>query len=312
MRANGFALPIRAARGHRKRFVNAFPTTFKELRNAKDEANGAEAAWAAAHGPEDRGEDMNNALERLKQSERALDAERRLLNEALTSLGETEKRSVARLIARRAGRLIFGLDLTGSREPGLKQARIATAAMFDAIRNFGSVEVKLVYYRGTDECRESSWYTEADVLRRSMLQLSCERGRTQIAKLLNLVLAQNEKPSAVVFVGDHCEEEDGELVRLAARLGEKHVPLFVFHECADHDDWSLRAKPVFRRMAEITGGVYVEFKPDSGDVLRELLPAVGAFSAAGAEGVERIALPVTTEARRLRSRLLLSSGDNGR
>jgi hypothetical protein len=255
---------------------------------------------------------MNNALERLKQSERALDTERRLLNEALTSLGETEKRSVARLNARRAGRLIFGLDLTGSREPGLKQARIATATMFDAIRNFGSIEVKLVYYRGSRECRESSWCADADVLRRSMLKLSCECGGTQIAKLLRLVLAQNEKLSAVVFVGDHCEDEEDELVQLAGKLREKQIPLFMFHECADYDERSLLAKPVFRRMAEMTGGVYVEFKPDSGDVLRELLPTVAAFSAAGAEGVERIAMPVTPEARQLRSRLLLSSGDNGR
>jgi aspartate oxidase len=115
-----------------------------------------------------------------------------------------------------------------------------------------------------------------------------------------------------VFVGDHCEDEEDELVQLAGKLREKQIPLFMFHECADYDERSLLAKPVFRRMAEMTGGVYVEFKPDSGDVLRELLPTVAAFSAAGAEGVERIAMPVTPEARQLRSRLLLSSGDNGR
>ena len=255
---------------------------------------------------------MNNALERLKQSERALDAERRLLNEALTSLDETEKRSVARLNATRAGRLIFGLDLTGSREPGLKQARIATAAMFDAIRNFGRIEVKLVYYRGSRECRESSWCADADVLRRSMLKLSCERGGTQIAKLLRLVLAQNEKLSAVVFVGDHCEDAEDELVQLAGKLGEKHIPLFMFHECADYDDRSLVAQPVFKRMAELSGGVYVEFKPDSGDVLREMLSSIAAFSAGGIEAVERMA-PQTTQAMQLRGhlRLMLGSGGGG-
>jgi hypothetical protein len=250
---------------------------------------------------------MSNALERLRESERALDAERRLLNEALARLDETERRRVPR----RTGRLIFGLDLTGSREPGLKQARIATAAMFDAIRNFGNIEVKLVYYRGTKECRESPWYADADVLRRSMLKLSCERGNTQIAKLLRLVLGRSETLSAVVFVGDHCEENPEELLVLAEMLRGKAIPLFVFHECDDHDQWSLKARPLFRRMAETSGGVYVEFRPDSGQVLREMLLNVAAFSTAGTEGVQRLALPATPEAKQLRSRLLLSSSGNG-
>jgi hypothetical protein len=251
---------------------------------------------------------MSNALEKLRDSEKALDAERRLMSEALARLGKTEERR----IAHRAGKLIFGLDLTGSREAGLKQARIATAAMFDAIKTFGSIEMKFVYYRGTDECRESVWYSDPDVLCRSMLKLSCRTGATQIAKLLRLVLGQSQKLSAAVFVGDHCEENPEEMMGLAEMLRDKAIPLFVFHECDDHDQWSLKAKPVFKRMAEISGGVYVEFKPDSGQVLRELLPNIAAFSTAGTEGVRKLALPVTPEAKQLRSRLLLAAGNNGK
>jgi hypothetical protein len=250
---------------------------------------------------------MSNAIERLRESERALEAERRLLNEALTRLGDAEKRR----IERRAGRLIFGLDLTGSREAGLNHARIATAAMFDAIRTFGRVEMKLVYYRGV-ECRESQWCADADVLCRSMLKLSCEVGGTQIAKLLRRVLGQSEKLSGVVFVGDACEENPEELLGLAQLLRDKAIPLFVFHECSDHDQWSQKAKPLFRRMAEISGGVYVEFKPDSGQVLRELLPSIAAFSAAGTEGLQKLALPVTPEGKQLRSRLFLAAGSDGK
>lgn len=251
---------------------------------------------------------MNNAIERLRDSEKALDVERRLMSEALAKLGKTEERR----ISRRAGKLVFGLDLTKSREAGLEQARIATAAMFDAIRKFGRVEMKLVYYRGTNECRESQWCADAEVLRRSMLKLSCEGGNTQIAKLLRLVLDESEKLSAAVFVGDHFEEDPDELFGLAAMLRDKAIPLFVFHECDDHDKWSLQAKPLFKRMAEISGGVYVEFKPDSGQVLRELLPSIAAFSTAGTQGVQRLALPVTPEAKQLRSRLLLSAGGNAK
>jgi len=253
---------------------------------------------------------MSKAIEKLRNGENALEAERSRMNEALARLGKTEERR----IARRTGRLIFGLDLTGSREPCLEEARVATAAMFEAIRNFGSIEMKLVYYRGTNECRESQWSADAGVLRRSMLRLSCENGSTQIARLLSRVLSEREKLSGVVFVGDHCEDNPEVLLGLAEKLRDRAIPLFVFHECDDHDPWSLNAKPLFRRMAEISGGVYVEFRPDSGEVLKELLASIAAVSTAGVEGLNRVALPKTAEARQLREglRLMLGAGNNNK
>jgi hypothetical protein len=170
------------------------------------------------------------------------------------------------------------------------------------------VAVKLIYYRGIKECRESKWYDDPEILSQSMRRLSCESGGTQIARLLRLALGEKETVSGVVFVGDHCEDDPGVLFELAQALGRKSVPLFVFHECADHDQWSLEAKPVFRRLAEASGGVYVEFKPDSGAVLKELLSGLAAFSVAGVEGIERMAPPTTSEGRQLRGRLLLGQG----
>jgi hypothetical protein len=205
----------------------------------------------------------------------------------------------------RAGRLIFGLDLTGSRQHSLNQARTATTAMFDAIKSIGAIAVKLVYYRGTDVCRASAWHDDPDVLSETMLRLSCETGVSQIARVLRFVLAEKERLSGVIFVGDHCEDDPGELRRLAQMLGRKSIPLFMFHECADHDERSLEAKPIFKSMAAASGGVYCEFKPDSGAILRELLSSVAAFSAAGVEGVKQAALPRTAEARQLHRQLLL-------
>ncbi len=176
-------------------------------------------------------------------------------------------------------------------------------------RVIGGVAVKLIYYRGTNECAASDWYRDPDILSDCMRRLDCETGETQIARVLRLALAETEKLSGVVFVGDHCEDDPSELSQLARELGRKSVPIFLFHECADHDERSLKAKPIFKQLAEASHGIYVEFKPDSGDVLREMLPSLGAFSAAGTEGVRRIALPRTPEARELRSRLLLSSGN---
>lgn len=251
---------------------------------------------------------MGNAMKKWRDGEEALDSERRLMKEAMARLGEVKTGQAGGCCA---ARLIFGLDLTGSREASLSQARVATAGMFDAIKLVGKVAVKLIYYRGTSECRASDWCDDPGILCRSMLGLSCETGESQIARLLQAVLAEKEKISAVVFVGDHCEEDFRKLETLAQALGHRSIPIFVFHECADQDERSLLAKPVFRRMAEISGGVYVEFKPDSGEVLREMLSSVAAFSAAGADGFERMALPATAEARQLRTRLLLGSGKPG-
>jgi len=240
---------------------------------------------------------MNNELATRRAAEMALDKERHLMNAALARL---EKKHGGG-----KGRLIFALDLTGSREHSLKQARVATTAMFDAIKALGAVAVKLVYYRGS-ECRATQWHDDPAVLAQAMRRLSCETGGTQIARVLRLALDEPEPVSGVVFVGDHCEDDPGELRGQAQELGRKSIPLFVFHECADRDENSIAAKPVFKRMASLSGGVYVEFRNTAGAVLRELLATVGALAVAGVEGVNRVALPETPEARQLQ-RLLLAA-----
>ena len=247
----------------------------------------------------------NNSLEKRRNDEKALDAERRLMNEALGRLKRIEQNYN---MDRPAGRLIFGLDLTGSREHSLLHARIATAAMFDTIKAIGAIAVKLIYYRGNSECRAGAWHHDPAIVCRSMLTLTCESGATQIARLLRTALTEETRISGVVFVGDHCEDDPAELRRLAQTLGQRSTPLFMFHECADHDNRSLKAKPVFKAMAQLSGGIYVEFKPDSGAILREMLSSVAAFSAAGVQGVKQVAFPRTPEARQLHERLLLGSG----
>jgi hypothetical protein len=240
---------------------------------------------------------------------KALDDEWRLMNAALERLGQVEAREQSP--ARRGGRLIFGLDLTGSREPSLRHARVATAAMFDTIKALGAVAVKLVYYRGS-ECRAGEWQDDPGVVSAAMMRLSCKSGYTQIRKVLRHALNEKEPLSGLVLIGDHCESTDDgyELDDLAVKLGQKGIPIFVFHECSDHDKPSLEARPIFEHMAKVSGGVYTEFKPDSGAILRELLATVAVFSAAGHEGLKQVGQPLTPEARQLRGSLLLLTDGN--
>jgi hypothetical protein len=87
------------------------------------------------------------------------------------------------------------------------------------------------------------------------------------------------------------------------------TPLFIFHEIVDQDNYALQARPVFERMAKLSAGVYTEFRPDSGAILRELLSTVAAFAAGGSEAVRQVAAPKTPEARQLRASLMLGPGD---
>ena len=248
------------------------------------------------------------AMEKWNNGDTSLTPERRLMNEALARIGRIDVIET-RGAARRAGRLMFAVDLTSSREATLREARIATAAMFEALKSIEAdrLAVKLVYYRGSRECRSSGWEKDAGVLRRAMEKLSCKAGYTQIARVLRLALAEKEPLSGIVFVGDHCEEDGWELDELAAALGEKHIPVFVFHECADDNTLWQQAQPIFRGMANASGGAYCPFGAGSAAALRELLSTVAAFSAAGIEGVKQVPQATTPEARALQGRLLLAA-----
>jgi len=181
--------------------------------------------------------------------------------------------------------------------------------MFNTIKSLGAVAVKLVYYRGS-ECRAGAWHDDPGVVSAAMLRLSCKTGYTQIGKVLRFALDEKQPLSGLVLIVDHFEEDADELAGLAQKLGAKGIRIFAFHECSDHDARSLEARPVFECMAELSGGLYSEFKTDSGATLRELLATVAVFSAAGHEGLKQIGQPLTPEARQLRGSLLLLTDGN--
>jgi hypothetical protein len=116
-----------------------------------------------------------------------------------------------------------------------------------------------------------------------------------------------------VFIGDVVEEKPGELGELAASLGKRHIPLFVFHDYGGRDVEAVeRAGPVFDRLAELSGGAYCPFGAGSAAALRELLSTVAAFSAGGIEAVKQVPQVTTPEARQLRTRLLLGPGGDAK
>jgi hypothetical protein len=176
------------------------------------------------------------------------------------------------------GRLIFALDATASREPTWERACRIQGEMFEATAALGGLDVRLVFYRGFDECKASRWMQNAADLRRAMRAVSCIGGETQIERVLEHAIGETKKQRvhALVFVGDAMEENVDRLCKLAGELGLLGTPVFVFHEGGD-----AHAGAAFRQIAKLSRGAYLSFDTASADKLKELLAAVAVYAAGG-------------------------------
>jgi hypothetical protein len=176
------------------------------------------------------------------------------------------------------GRLIFALDATASREPSWDRACRIQGEMFEATAALGGLDVRLVFYRGFNECKASRWMQNASDLHKAMRAVSCIGGETQIGRVLEHAIAETKKQRvhALVFVGDAMEENVDRLCKLAGELGLLGAPIFIFHEGGDTG-----AAAVFRQIAKLSRGAYLSFDLASADRLKELLAAVAVYAAGG-------------------------------
>ena len=176
------------------------------------------------------------------------------------------------------GRLIFALDATASREPTWDRACRIQGEMFEATAALGGLDVKLVYYRGFNECQASRWMSNAADLHRVMQRVSCLGGETQIERVFAHAIAETKRQrvNALVFVGDAMEENVDRLCQLAGELGLNGVPIFLFHEGGN----PIVAR-AFRQMARLSRGAYLRFDTGSADRLKDLLGAVAVYAAGG-------------------------------
>ena len=183
------------------------------------------------------------------------------------------------------GRLIFAMDATMSRQPTWDIALALQADMFQAVKAVGGLDVQLIYFRGTAECRASRWVSDPDALAALMTQVHCAGGYTQIGKVLSHARAEAAKRpvSALVYVGDCMEEQIDDLCGRAGELALLGVPVFLFQEGAD-----VRAEQAFREIARLTKGAYCRFDAGSAAQLRELLAAVAVYAAGGRKALQAL------------------------
>jgi hypothetical protein len=185
--------------------------------------------------------------------------------------------TIAKAKPTKHGRLIFALDATGSRQPSWDQACELQSEMF---REVQGLEVQLVYYRGEGECQASRWTSDPSGLTRTMRRIMCEAGETQIDKVLQHVVRETKllPVSALVFVGDACEENPDTLVARASGLG---VPAFMFQEGQNEV-----VATVFKGIAHASHGAYCRFSPGAAKELGELLKVVASYATGGLAALE--------------------------
>ncbi len=113
------------------------------------------------------------------------------------------------------GRLVFALDATMSRQPTWDMACALQADMFREAAALGSLDIRLVYYRGLNECRATGWISDSAQLAKLMGKIDCRGGNTQIGKVLSEARREAVASAvrAVVFVGDAMEEGDRRSLR---------------------------------------------------------------------------------------------------
>lgn len=195
-------------------------------------------------------------------------------------------KQLAPLATGQAGRLVFALDATMSRQPSWDLACSLQARMFEVAAGSGGLAVQLVYFRGLMECRASGWVGEPQRLNGLMRGISCEGGQTQIARVLKHVRdeARTVPVRAFVFVGDAMEEDIDELASLSGELGLRGIRGFLFQEGNDP-----AASTAFATMARLTGGAHARFDAAAPDSLLNLLRGAAAYASGGREALVRLA-----------------------
>lgn len=198
----------------------------------------------------------------------------------------TAAKQLEPLATGQAGRLVFALDATMSRQPSWDLACSLQGRMFEAAAKTGGLAVQLVYFRGFDECRASGWLGEPQRLTGLMNKIDCRGGQTQIARVLKHIRDEERRVPirAFVYVGDAMEENVDRLCALAGELGLRGVKGFVFQEGSD-----AAVSTAFAEIARLTGGAHARFDVTAPNSLLELLRGAAAYASGGREALLKLA-----------------------
>ncbi len=178
------------------------------------------------------------------------------------------------------GKIALVIDATASREEGWDNKRRAHITLIEeAIRFSARFALRLLVHNGSG-IGDSGWTRETSVLHRIIERQKTKSAATKIIPSLTRLLDEphGALPSAVILVGDCCEETSFGIVAIANRLKAAGIAVFTFQEGNDPG-----AKEAFSLLATITGGACAAF----GDCidLSAFCKAIERFVTGGREGL---------------------------
>ncbi len=197
-------------------------------------------------------------------------------------------------------RLIFSLDATASRQGTWDVASQLQNEMFIGTQSLGGLTVQLCYFRGFGEFFSSDWQNTPDDLLRIMSGIHCQAGATQLQRLLQHVIDENQqkKIKCAIYIGDAMEENIDVLAQQAGQLGLLNIPLFMFQERNDPI-----AKEAFKELSRLSGGAYSQFDSASASQLKDLLKAVAIYAVGGLKTLQNFSKSATGSVKLLEQQL---------
>ena len=183
------------------------------------------------------------------------------------------------------GRLCFIIDATGSRSETWQTAQKIQRRMFAEFAETGpGLNARVTYFKGADTCRSSAWTRDYRDIERFMSDISCAGGETQIVRAIEENLSSSTPPTAIVLIGDACEEDNDppDLIQKYGKiLGHREIPVFAFLEGN-----GFAGGKAYRDLAELSGGEFASF--GSPLDLSSLVSVVTAYSIGGDNAVSAL------------------------
>lgn len=202
-------------------------------------------------------------------------------------VAKVDNKTIAALTSTRrvkgeAGTMAYIIDATGSRSATWREAQSIQSQMFREAGKEGDLAVRLVHFSGAG-VKDHGTFNSASALERSMAEVSCVGGTTQIGDSVNRILGSGRLPRTIVLIGDCYEEGEYELNRAAADLAGAGIKVFAFLDTLDGTD--ANGEMAFRTLAEKTGGSFQIF--GQGMDLKGLCAAVATYTTGGDDALKR-------------------------
>ena len=189
-------------------------------------------------------------------------------------------------IVRPRGKLVFGVDATGSRSVEWDAARRLTDTLFKALP--GELDVALAVHGGGKLHTFTPFLSDAGSLRKIAAAIKCRVGGT---RLLDILGAVPQGVGVVVYIGDSFEESRADAMRLADALKAQGTRVIILFDGGDGDNEGVfrdrSTGDVFAEIAARTDGAVLPFDIPALGKLRDLLAAVAVLAVGGMELLEQ-------------------------